>query len=82
MNQITNSYSGHSLHSEMTNSASQTLSNINTAKSMTENINKNSQKSDSAPVSPAVIINIGKTSILLSSGGNLYQSNVAWNKVL
>ncbi len=34
------------------------------------------------PVSPAAILSISPTSVLVSSEGNLYRSNVSWNKTV
>ena len=34
------------------------------------------------PVSPAAILNISSTSVLVSLDGNLYRSNVSWNKTV
>ncbi len=33
------------------------------------------------PVPPAAIISLSTTSIILSSGGNLYQSDVFWHNI-
>jgi hypothetical protein len=34
------------------------------------------------PVSPAVILNISSTNVLVSSKGNIYPSNASWNKTI
>ena len=39
------------------------------------------ESSENPPQSPAAILHISPTSILISSGGNLYHSNASWNKV-
>ncbi len=33
------------------------------------------------PISPAAIISLSSTNIILSSGGNLYQSDVFWHNI-
>jgi len=37
---------------------------------------------DHQPITPAAVLSISATNIVVSSEGNLYRSNVSWNKTV
>ncbi len=50
----------------------------NNAKVLEKFANSNNRNQ---PVSPAAVISLSPTNIILSSGGNLYQSDVFWHNI-
>jgi len=43
---------------------------------------KTQNSKDHQPITPAAVLSISATNIVVSSEGNLYRSNVSWNKTV